>query len=205
MNINQMARNQQMMLRFIDRSAGSPYAAQFTSQSGLQTTGSGLAGVLQSMGGMQGGTVRQMAQRQMSLYNAQQAQSAQDTQNAALLQQTSAASALPQQPSIREQYTPISDEATEAMQQLALSDAKASVGGTAFDSAARDRVIGEQLKSVAPSKRTAAYNTMNKVWQSEMDRIGGFLRENADGWESWGDKFDSAVLDNYKPGVNIWI
>ena len=81
MNINQMARNQQMMLRFIDRSAGSPYAAQLTSQSGLQTTGSGLAGVLQSMGGMQGGTVRQMAQRQMSLYNAQQAQSAQDTQN----------------------------------------------------------------------------------------------------------------------------
>lgn len=207
MNVNQMARNQQMLYRFIDRSAGSSYASQLSPLSGLGTANSGdkTSSLLQGMGisGLQGRTVREMAQYQMRVQNAQNAQSA------AAAQQTNAAetqTAQTRQPSIREQYTPIFDEATEAMQKQALQDAINSSGAAkGMDETARVGTLREQMRSVDPSKRTASYNTMNKVWESEIDRIGNYIREKDSNWKDWGDEFDTSILDDYKPGVNVWV
>ncbi|MBQ9720032.1 MAG: hypothetical protein IJV64_04980, partial [Oscillospiraceae bacterium] len=107
--------------------------------------------------------------------------------------------------SVREQYTPISDKATEAMQKLALEDAKGSVEGKTTSQADRAKLIQEQLKDVDPSKRAAAFNTMNKVWESETERIGKYIKEKDANWNDWGDKFDTKLLDDYKAGVNIWM
>ena len=205
MNVTQMARNQQMMYKFINRSAGSAYQSQISSLSSFgaqaKNDGTDAASILQSMGlsGMQGRTVREMAQYQLRTQEAQNAVSARQT-NTEL-----GVGALAQRFSVRQQYTPISDEATEAMQQLALEDAKNSIGSASVDADERTDLIREHLKDVDPSKRTAAFNTMNKVWESEMDRIGSFIKEKDPGWTTWGDKFDTAILDDYKAGVNIWI
>ena len=110
-----------------------------------------------------------------------------------------------QQFSIRSRYAPISDEATTAMQDLALRDAINSIGnGSSFDSKARVSLIQDHLGSVDPSKRAAAFNTMNKVWESEIDRIGEYIKEKDPSWNSWGDIFDTDILKDYKPGINIW-
>ena len=66
-------------------------------------------------------------------------------------------------------------------------------------------LIREQLQSVDPSQRTASFNTMNKVWESEMDRIGKFIQEKDASWQDWGDEFDTSILQDYKPGVNVWV
>ena len=118
MNVGQIARNQRMMYDFINRGANSGYTAQiqsqFSSVAGLDTSsknnGAGTADLLQSMGisGLQGRTAREMAQYQMRV---------QGTQSAA--QQTAAGLDAPSRTerfSVRQQYAPISDEATEAMQ-----------------------------------------------------------------------------------------
>ena len=205
MNVGQLARQQKMMYQFISRGAGS-YQAQMQSQlsSAADFAVAGrkddISGMLQSMGisGMQGRTVREMAQYQMRVQNASSAPAAQQTGGA-----SAAASA--QRFSVREQYTPISDEATEAMQKLALEDARNSAEGKATDSAARAGAIREQLKGVDPSKRAAAFNTMNKVWESETERIGKYIQSKDSGWNDWGDKFDPKLLDDYKAGVNVWV
>ena len=209
MNVGQMARNQQMLYKFINRGAANGYQSQLSSQGGFgasgKTDGTSAAGLLQSMGisGLQGRTVREMAQYQVRVQQERQIAPSQqpETASAAGLD----ASALTQRFSVRQQYTPISDEATEAMQRLALEDAKNSVGSPEPDGAARANLIREQLQSVDPSKRTASFNTMNKVWESEMDRIGKYIREKDSNWQDWGDEFDASILDDYKPGVNVWV
>lgn len=207
MYINQMARNQQMMYRFVNRSANSTYRTQMQSQlssmGGFAVAGKNddpIAGMLEKMGisGLQGRTVREMAQYQLRVQNSSGTAGTQQTGG------TDAASSAPQF-SVREQYTPISDAATEAMQKLALEDAKNSAGGKTANSTERANLIREQLKDVDPSKRTAAFNTMNKVWESETERLGKYIKEKTPDWNDWGDKFDTAILDDYKPGVNVWI
>ena len=91
------------------------------------------------------------------------------------------------------------------MQKLALEDAKGSVEGKTTSQADRAKLIQEQLKDVDPSKRAAAFNTMNKVWESETERIGKYIKEKDANWNDWGDKFDTKLLDDYKAGVNIWM
>ena len=207
MYINQMARNQQMMYRFMNRSTGGAYQAQtksqFSSMSGLSAAGKNndpLTAMLQNMGisGLKGRTVREMAQYQIRTQNASGTAGAQQTDS------TSAASSAPQF-SAREQYTPIPDKATEAMQKLALEDAKNSAEGKKSNSTERAKLIQEQLKGVDPSKRAAAFNTMNKVWESETERLGKYIKEKTPGWNDWGDKFDTSILNDYKPGVNVWV
>ena len=207
MNISQMARGQQMMYRFINRNTSGGYQAQMKSQlssmGGFAAAGKNsdpLSDMLQSMGisGLRGRTVREMAQYQLRVRNSSGAANAQQTGSA----QTAASA---QGFTVREQYTPISDEATEAMQKLALEDAKNSVGGKTASSTERANLIREQLKNVDPSKRTAAFNTMNKVWESETERLGKYIKEKTPGWNDWGDKFDTAILDDYKAGVNVWV
>ena len=211
MNVTQLARQQQMMYKFVNRGSNGAYQTQMKSQLSSMgslalagKSGDSLSDMLQSMGisGMQGGTVREMAQYQMRLQSTSAASSARETAGASDIASVTPAA---QRFSVREQYTPISDEATEAMQKLALEDAKNSVEGKSADSAARAKLIQEQLKDVEPAKRAAAFNTMNKVWESETDRIGKHIKEKDAGWEDWGDKFDASVLDDYKAGVNIWI
>ena len=205
MNISQLARQQQMMYRFA--SQNSDYASQIRAQTqslGLDASGSAKDGnkvdpdsLLRQMGidGLKGRTVREMAKYQIETQENGQTAAASD-----------AVSSLAQQFSIRGQYTPISDEATAAMQNLALQDAMNSVGNaSASDSKERVSLIQEHLKSVDPSKRTAAFNTMNKVWQSELDRIGEYIKGKDSSWNNWGDKFDPNLLNDYKPGVNIWV
>ena len=209
MNVTQMARNQQMMYKFINRSGGSAYQAQMQSQmSSLSSRGSSsnddvLSNMLQNMGisGLQGGTAREMAQYQMRVQEAQKSASTQQIYSSRLgdAPQT-------QQFSARQQYAPISDKAAEAMQQLALEDAKNSIGSkTGPDATERANLIRDQLKDVDPSQRTASFNTMNKVWESEMDRLGNYIREKDSNWQDWGDEFDTSILDDYKPGVNVWV
>ena len=110
----------------------------------------------------------------------------------------------------RLQTVSLSDETTKKIQELALTDAKNSAGAEAADSSAlsqKDRlsVIQEEVRKFAPSKRAAAFNTINKVWENELDRIGAYIKEKDPDWTAWGDKFDVGILDDYKAGVNVWV
>jgi hypothetical protein len=210
MYINQLARQQKMMYQFINRGTNSSYQnqikSQFSSASGYSSAGKSddtVAGMLQSMGisGLQGRTVREMAQYQMRTQKESGTTAAQQSSELDSVLQTAQA----QRFTVREQYTPISDKATEAMQKLALEDAKGSATGETTSQAERAKLIQEQLKDVAPSKRSAAFNTMNKVWESETERIGKYIKEKDADWNDWGDKFDTKLLDDYKAGVNIWM
>lgn len=201
MNVSQIARHQSMMYNFISKNGG--YASQMqmpslafdanSVKSGNQVDANSL---LRKMGvdGLNGRTVREMAKSQEAL------------RQRSATSQTSGADAASQAQSIRSQYAPISDEATEAMQKLAMQDAVNSVEkGSAPGAKEREALINEHLKSVDPSKRAAAYNSMNKVWESELDRIGQHIKEKDASWNNWGDKFDTDVLKDYKPGVNVWV
>ena len=203
MNVSQIARSQNMMANFLSRH--SEYASQVRTPSmgfgALDNVKSGnqvdADSLLRKMGvdGLNGRNVREMAKSQEALRRQSTAAS-----------QTSAADAASQASSIRSQYAPISDEATQAMQDLAMKDALASAGkGSAPSAKEREALIKEHLKDVDPSKRTAAYNTMNKVWESELDRIGNHIKEKDASWNDWGDKFDPNALKDYKPGVNVWV
>ena len=208
MNIGQLARQQQMMYKFISRGT-SNYKTQMKSQLSSANsfalagqTNDKVSNMLQSMGisGLQGRTVREMAQYQMRVQTTSGASSTRQISTAS----DAAATAQTMEFSVREQYTPISDEATDAMQKLALEDAKGSVEGKTTSQADRAKLIQEQLKDVAPSKRSAAFNTMNKVWESEIDRLGAYIKEKDSSWNNWGDSFDIDILKDYKPGVNVW-
>lgn len=208
MNVGQMARNQQMLYRIMNRNADNSYWTQIKSQLSPSAGGISAAGknddlsadLLKSMGisGLEGRSYREMAQYRIRFQNASDASGA---------QQTGAADAAAPAEGffVREQYTPISDEATEAMQKLALEDARNSITGKSPDSTERANLIREQLKNVDPSKRAAAFNTMNKVWESETDRLAKYIKEKTSDWTYWGDKFDAAILDDYKPGLNLWV
>ncbi len=114
----------------------------------------------------------------------------------------------------RLQTVTLSDETTKKIQALALSDAKNSAGAQESGGAdaatsvlsRQDRLdmIQGEVQKFAPSRRAAALNTINKVWQSELDRIGEHIKEKDPNWTIWGDKFDVSILDNYKAGVNVW-
>ena len=107
-----------------------------------------------------------------------------------------------------------SAETTTKIQKLALMDAKNSAGtqenGEASTTPAlsqRDRIsmIQEEVQKFSPAKRAAAFNTINKVWESEMDRIGEYIKMKDPDWATWGDKFDAGILDDYKTGINMWV
>ena len=209
MNIGQLARQQQMIYKFVSRGT-SNYKTQMKSQLSSANsfalagqTNDKVSNMLQSMGisGLQGRTVREMAQYQMRVQNTSGASSTRQISTAS----DAAATAQAMEFSVREQYTPIYDEATDAMQKLALEDAKGSVEGKTTSQADRAKLIQEQLKDVDPSKRAAAFNTMNKVWESETERIGKYIKEKDESWNDWGDKFDTKLLNDYKAGVNIWM
>lgn len=113
----------------------------------------------------------------------------------------------------RSQTVPLSDETTKKIQELALADAKNSAGtqegGEAntpsFTGTDRLDMIQDEVQKFAPSRRAAALNTINRVWQSELDRIGEHIREKDPNWTVWGDQFDVSVLDDYKAGINMWV
>ena len=110
----------------------------------------------------------------------------------------------------RLQTVSLSDETTKKIQELALMDAKNSAGAEASNAPAlsqKDRLtmVQEEVRKFAPSKRAAAFNTINKVWESEMDRIGEYIKEKDPNWAAWGDKFDVSILDGYKAGVSMWV
>lgn len=113
----------------------------------------------------------------------------------------------------RLQTVSLSDETTKKIQELALRDAKNSAGaqesGEANTSALskKDRldIIQEEVQKFAPAKRAAAFNTINRVWENELERIGSYIKEKDPDWTIWGDKFDVSILDDYKPGVNVWV
>ena len=114
----------------------------------------------------------------------------------------------------RLQTVSLSDETTKKIQELALMDAKNSAGtqenGEVSNTSAlsqKDRIsmIQEEVQKFAPSRRTAAFNTINKVWENEMDRIGEYIKEKDPNWAAWGDEFDVSILDDYKAGVNMWV
>ena len=208
MNISDIARTQRMMYQFVNRSVGNGYESQFNARMyanyGLgmseEESGDEVVDMLRSIGisGTEGRTFREIAQNRMKALDKR------DTGTASEAAELDASS-LAQRFSVRERYTPISDEATEAMQKLALEDAKNSVRSVKPDQAGRANLIREQLRDVDPSKRTASFNTMNKVWESELDRIGSYIQEKDPGWTGWGSQFDTAILEDYKAGVNIWI
>ncbi len=113
----------------------------------------------------------------------------------------------------RLQTVSLPDETTKKIQELALMDAKNSAGmredGAANTSALsqKDRLslIQGEVQKFAPSKRAAAFNTINKLWGNEMDRIGAYIKEKDPDWIAWGDKFDVSILDDYKAGINVWV
>lgn len=113
----------------------------------------------------------------------------------------------------RLQTVTLSDETTKRIQALTLADARNSAGGQEDGNAADAPVLSredrlgmvlEEVRKFAPSKRAAAFNTINKVWENEIERIGEYIREKDPGWNAWGDEFDAGILDSYKPGVNVW-
>ena len=91
--------------------------------------------------------------------------------------------------SLRQLYQP--DQTTKKIQELALMDAKNSAGakedGETADASTlwrKDRLsmIQEEVQKFAPSKRAAAFNAINKVWENEMDRIGAYIKEKDSDW-----------------------
>ena len=103
----------------------------------------------------------------------------------------------------------------QRIQELALRDAKNSAGTReggeanaadmpAFSQKDRLDMVLEEVQKFAPSKRAAAFDTINKVWEDEIDRIGAYIKEKDQNWAIWVDKFDVSILDDYKPGVNVW-
>lgn len=195
-----------MMYNFIRNNSSSQYAAQM----GTQLWGSDKEKVSASERitdvetmrqqleeiGLKGRTVREMAiNRMKEAQDSQQNSTNTDTQLQSIAQQFIA----------RVQYTPLSEETTSAMQELAMQDALGSVGKiSASGQLDRMSVIQEHLDHFAPSKRAAALNSMNKVWQSEMDRIGEYIKEKDPSWSNWGDQFDTKILEGYQPGLNVW-
>ena len=116
----------------------------------------------------------------------------------------------------RLQTVTLSDETTKKIQALALEDAKSSAGAQeggetdaantpALSGMDRLNMIQEEVQKFAPSKRAAAFNTMNKVWENELERIGTHIKEKDPNWTIWGDKFDVSILDDYKAGINMWV
>lgn len=116
----------------------------------------------------------------------------------------------------RLQTVSLSDETTKKIQELALMDAKNSAGTgenggsdmantSALSQKDRLSTIQEEVQKYAPSKRAAAFNTINKVWENELDRIGSYIKEKDPDWTIWGDQFDVSILDDYKVGVNVWV
>ena len=113
----------------------------------------------------------------------------------------------------RLQTVTLSDETTKRIQALALTDAKNSAGAqgdggtntSALSQGDRISAIREEVQKYAPSKRAAAFNTINKVWENELDRIGAYIKEKDPDWTMWGDKFDAGILDDYKAGINMWV
>lgn len=113
----------------------------------------------------------------------------------------------------RLQTVSLPDETTKKIQEMALMDAKNSAGtqkdGEANTSALsqKDRLslVQGEVQKFAPSKRAAAFNTINKVWKNEMERIGAYIKEKDPDWIAWGDKFDVSILDDYKAGINVWV
>lgn len=116
----------------------------------------------------------------------------------------------------RLQTVTLSDETTKKIQALALEDARSSAGvqqSGETDAANtpvlsrmdRLNMIQEEVQKFAPSKRAAAFNTMNKVWENELERIGTHIKEKDPNWTIWGDKFDVSILDDYKAGINMWV
>ena len=112
----------------------------------------------------------------------------------------------------RLQTVSLPDETTKKIQELALMDAKNSAGAQENGEAPsilsqKDRLsmIQEEVQKFAPSKRAAAFNTINKVWESEMDRIGEYIKEKDPDWAAWGDEFDVSILAGYKAGINMWV
>ena len=116
----------------------------------------------------------------------------------------------------RLQTVSLSDETTKKIQELALRDAKNSAGAQeggeteeAEDTPAltqKDRLslIQEEVRNFPTAKRAAAFNTINKVWEDELDRIGAYIKEKDPNWTAWGDEFDVSILDDYKAGVHVW-
>ena len=205
MKISQLARNQTMMYNFIRKNSNSSYASQMQGQlpgfGEQSSTDEPILDVgtmreqLEKLG-LKGRTVREMAKNHM-----ENLQKSQESTNTDLSTQS-----LAQQFIARVQYTPISDKATSAMQELALQDAMESMGTMTPSAERLDRVavIQEHLDSVAPSKRAAALNSMNKVWESELERIGEYIKEKDPSWNNWGDTFDTNILKGYQPGINTW-
>lgn len=116
----------------------------------------------------------------------------------------------------RLQTVSLSDETTKKIQELALSDAKNSAGAqesgkadaantSALSQKNRLSMIQEEVQKFAPSKRAAAFNTINRVWENELERIGAYIKEKDSDWTVWGDKFDISILDDYEAGVNVWV
>ncbi|MBQ9459808.1 MAG: hypothetical protein IJU66_07755 [Oscillospiraceae bacterium] len=207
MNIGQIAKNQQMIYRFVNRSTGGNDVSQLLSRfssaknaAAASKAEESASEFLQSMGlsGLQGRSIREMAQYKMRVQNSAAAAPAQVASN-------TAAAVASQRFSVRESFVPISDKAAEAMQKLALEDAKNSAGTTSAGATDRAKLIREHLQDVEPSKRSAAFNTMNKVWESETNRIAEYIKEKDGNWKNWGDRFDTSILNDYKPGVNVWV
>lgn len=209
MNVGQLARNQQMMYQVISRNGGayqSMLQGQYASLSSLggKAQNANAADLLQSMGysaGMGGRTVREMAQSQLRTQDTQHLRETAAPQTSGLERGLGSLTGI----ASRQQFIPLSEETTKTIQSLALEDAKSSVTGKAMDGKERTKLIQDQLRKYDPSQRSAAYNSMNKLWEKEMDRIGDHIREKDADWNTWGDKFDAKVLEDYKAGVNMWI
>ena len=64
-------------------------------------------------------------------------------------------------------------------------------------------IVKNYIVTVDPEKRMAASQTMQKVWQDEVDRIGQYIHSKDPNWTTWGQKFDLSILDDYKQGIDV--
>jgi len=210
MTIGQLARSQQLMYTFYAKNIDYASQAQFQEPSTSANSWNGPQKVdpddlLQQMGlsGLEGRTIREMAQNKLN--KVLEESQIQLPEKGGLA--PSDLSSIAQKLTDRVLHTPIPEETTAAVQNLALQDAINSAGkGTSSGITLQDRLglIQEHLEKVPYSKRPAAYNTMNAVWEREIDRIGAYIKEQDPAWETWGDPFDTSILEGYIPGVDVW-
>ena len=228
MNIGQIARNQQMLYGILNKNKGSGAEAEgynfFSTPAALQGTARQIARRLydasfspdaiaaESGAGFPQGDDPAGGDQALQAIRKQLGAKVESLQQQYQPDQTALSDNFAQLQAIAEslvnrlQTVSLSDEATKKIQELALRDAKNSAGADTPAVSQKERlsIIQEEVQKFAPSKRAAAFNTINKVWESELDRIGAYIKEKTPDWTAWGDEFDVGILDGYKAGVNVW-
>ena len=64
-------------------------------------------------------------------------------------------------------------------------------------------IVKSYIKTVDVDKRLASSKALQQVWFEECDRIGWYIHSKDPNWTTWGQHFDTSILDDYKQGIDV--